>query len=318
MSVIWYTEFMKKTLPIIFIIVIIIFGAWYFTSKKGLSTSVISTATYQCKGGKIIGAKFYDSALRKPVVIKQGEMPVPTGFVDITLDDGRSMHLMQTISASGVRYANKDESFVFWTKGTGVIIIENGKQGAFVDCEQGTAPIVSASTSQIYINSATGFSVIMPRYTAPPALTRTDSYMLKEAYTYGLNPGTEIKGVNFVIPSSFAKGTNLSEDSYISIEHLDAAKKCTADLFLEGTRPIQQITENGISYTVAHKSGAGAGNLYEESVYATLGKNTCLAVRYFIHYGVFENYPAGTVKEFDKQALINKFDAIRKTLVVQK
>jgi hypothetical protein len=40
-------------------------------------------------------------------------------------------------------------------------------------------------------------------------------------------------------------------------------------------------------------------------------------VRYFIHYGVFQNYPAGMVREFDQQALLASFDAIRRTLVVQ-
>jgi hypothetical protein len=39
-------------------------------------------------------------------------------------------------------------------------------------------------------------------------------------------------------------------------------------------------------------------------------------VRYFIHYGVFENYPAGSVTRFDHTALVDRFDAIRQTLVV--
>ena len=63
-------------------------------------------------------------------------------------------------------------------------------------------------------------------------------------------------------------------------------------------------------------TGAAAGNRYEETVYTLPGTNPCIAVRYFIHYGVFQNYPAGTVREFDQQALLASFDAIRHTLVI--
>jgi hypothetical protein len=37
--------------------------------------------------------------------------------VELMLSDGRSLSLPQVMSASGARYANKDESFVFWNKG---------------------------------------------------------------------------------------------------------------------------------------------------------------------------------------------------------
>ena len=43
------------------------------------------------------------------------------------------MLLLQAISASGARYANTDESFVFWTKGNTAFIEENHKT-TFKDC----------------------------------------------------------------------------------------------------------------------------------------------------------------------------------------
>ena len=76
------------------------------------------------------------------------------------------------------------------------------------------------------------------------------------------------------------------------------------------------ITDNGTIYSVASSTGAGAGNRYEETVYALPGTNPCVAVRYFIHYGVIENYPAGTVQAFNQPALLATFDAIRRTLVI--
>jgi len=45
-----------------------------------------------------------------------------------------------------------------------------------------------------------------------------------------------------------------------------------------------------------------AGNRYEEQVWALKDSSPCFAVRYFIHSTVVENYPEGTVIEFDKPA----------------
>ncbi|MEI8130184.1 MAG: MliC family protein [bacterium] len=47
--------------------------------------------------------------------------------VDVALSDGRTMNLPHAVSASGARYVNADESFVFWNKGTSAFIEENGK-----------------------------------------------------------------------------------------------------------------------------------------------------------------------------------------------
>lgn len=43
------------------------------------------------------------------------------------------MTLAQTISADGVRYANADESFVFWTKGNGAFVMEGNDQ-TYANC----------------------------------------------------------------------------------------------------------------------------------------------------------------------------------------
>lgn len=47
-------------------------------------------------------------------------------FVNLRLSDGRSMILAHAISADGARYANANESFVFWTKGVTAFVLENG------------------------------------------------------------------------------------------------------------------------------------------------------------------------------------------------
>src|ERR1035437_2528883 len=161
--------------------------------------------------------------------------------------------------------------------------------------------------SQIYSNKTEGFSISYP-----------SGYVVDESYVYqALGPGRDINGVKFTIPASVSIGTNLGADSYISVESFPSAiNSCSAEIYLSNPKSAGFVDENGHRYSVATSSGAGAGNRYDEKVYATSVTGGCIAVRYFIHYGVFENYPAGTIKKFDEQVLMNKFDAIRQTLVL--
>ena len=69
-------------------------------------------ARFACAGGKWIGATFVNGA---------------GSHVDLALSDGRKLTLPQAMSGSGARYANADESFVFWNKGKTAFIEERGK-----------------------------------------------------------------------------------------------------------------------------------------------------------------------------------------------
>lgn len=162
--------------------------------------------------------------------------------------------------------------------------------------------------TKIYSNQQISFSLTLPK---------SENYKVDEAYFYqNLGPGKDIAGVKFTIPVTLTTGTNLSPDSYLSVESLPQTTNCSASLFLSIGAKISTITEKGVSYSVGKVSGAAAGNRYDETVYALSGTNPCVAVLYFIHYSVFANYPAGTIKEFDQMALIKQFDQIRRTLVV--
>jgi len=138
---------MKKNTWIVFVIAVFCVGAavWYagrqndgVLNREVLRDQVdspeknatdeqnfIAQATYVCDGGKNIGARFYQG---DPIFVEPGQMPIPAGNVRIALSDGRNFALPQTISASGARYANDDESFIFWNKGDGVLIFENGEE----------------------------------------------------------------------------------------------------------------------------------------------------------------------------------------------
>lgn len=159
---------------------------------------------------------------------------------------------------------------------------------------------------ELYTNSAMGFSLQLP-----------EGYTVDESYRYGgLGPGKEISGITFTIPQSKAAGTNLSSDTYLSVEQIPDAERCAADLFVWQETPVQTLVDAGVTYSAASAIGAAAGNSYEETVYALPDSDPCTAVRYLIHYGVFENYPAGTVQKFDHEALLQEFDAIRRTLIL--
>jgi len=161
---------------------------------------------------------------------------------------------------------------------------------------------------QSYSNSAMKFSLQLP-----------DGFTTDESYTYTeIGPGEEIKGVKFTIPLSMATGTNLSSDSYISVEQIPDAPSCIAGPFLwKGQKITLSPMDDVTQFLVASSTGAAAGNRYENAVFAQQDTNPCIAVRYYIHFASIENYPPGTVREYDQQALLSTFDAIRRSLRVE-
>jgi hypothetical protein len=169
----------------------------------------------------------------------------------------------------------------------------------------------TASSGQMQVATSTyatsTFSVVYP-----------SNYTVDESYTYTqVNPKKPISGVKFTIPGSMATGTNLASDTYVSVEMLPHAKKCTGDIYVAANVRPQTLTDtNGVEYSVATSSGAAAGNLYEETVYALTGSSPCTAVRYWIHSSNIANYTPGTVQEFNRDALLSAFDTIRRSLML--
>jgi membrane-bound inhibitor of C-type lysozyme len=72
-----------------------------------LSNTIVNSVTFSCDANKSIKAVFYKDR------------------VIISLSDGRNMSLPQVLSGSGARYANFDESFVFWNKGDTAFVDED-------------------------------------------------------------------------------------------------------------------------------------------------------------------------------------------------
>ncbi len=297
---------MKKIIITILILVLglIIISIVLKDNKDGSDAigTPIAEVVYACNQGKTINASFIEG--KNIPVITPGEPPVPTGSVDLSLSDGRKMTLSSTISADGARYANPDDSFVFWSKGNSALVLENNEEKSYIGCVKVVPD--TGGLPEIYQN---GTSLISIRYPT--------GYKVDNNYKYqALGPDKDINGVKFTIPDSMATGTNLSADSYISVEQIPGKNNCSASDFTNMNTKAQTLSDSGIDYSFASSSNAGAGNRYEEFIYALPGTSPCTAVRYFIHYSIFENYPEGTIKQFDKSAIINQFDQIRRTLVV--
>lgn len=171
--------------------------------------------------------------------------------------------------------------------------------------KQSHAPSL-ANNIKSYISNKYGFSIGYP-----------SDFIIDENHIYqALGPNKTINGVKFTIPTSVATGTNLSEDSYISVEEIPGISVCNASSFTLNDTKASTFTDAGVTYSFAKTSDAAAGNRYDETIYALSGSNPCIAVRYFIHYGVFQNYPEGSIKEFDENALTSQFDTIRRTLKI--
>ena len=68
----------------------------------------ITHVKFVCAENKVIVADFYDHMV----------------YLESPL--WKAMYLPQTISASGARYANEDESFIFWNKGNTAFMEQNG------------------------------------------------------------------------------------------------------------------------------------------------------------------------------------------------
>jgi membrane-bound inhibitor of C-type lysozyme len=75
-------------------------------SEHALAANPTAKAKFTCHGGKTVMATFYSDSVK------------------LKLSDGRSLTLPQAMSGSGARYANADESIVFWNKGDTAFITE--------------------------------------------------------------------------------------------------------------------------------------------------------------------------------------------------
>lgn len=166
------------------------------------------------------------------------------------------------------------------------------------------APMLSATSTQDWKTfSNAGFSIKYPK-----------DFTVNTNYKNETNgPGQVQTGVSFTIPATLAAGTNLSKDSLISVEENSKVTVCEAKSFIDAglleSDSQQTVLLNGGQYTVVTTGDAGAGNFYEQYIIAIPGP-ACRVVRMLIHSTNIGNYDPGTIKEFDKSALLSIYETM--------
>jgi hypothetical protein len=187
----------------------------------------------------------------------------------------------------------------------GIVVAWAATAGAVLNTST-PAPIMPLSGMILYHDAKLHFAIAYPpHWTVNPNFVNDT-----------LGPDKAIHGVSFTVSATRAKGTNLGQDTHLSVETLPGS--CDASRFLSNPQGAKTVSEAGRTYSYATSSDAGAGNRMEETVYALAGTSPCLAVHYFIHYSAIENYDPGAVKAFDKDALSKTFGRMRRSLAVMK
>ena len=81
---------------------------------------------------------------------------------------------------------------------------------------------------------------------------------------------------------------------------------------------VGEVSINGIMFVRSESSGVGAGNIYEQIYHRAVNNGYCDEVTFYFHYANIGNYsPDSGVKEFDRDALIEKFESVLSTLLIK-
>lgn len=139
----------KKTtkgfkLVLVLVLILVVFCLYYFFNKnKAVEDNVydVSTTTSDNLYNRdtVTNTTNSDENIINDVVFKCADNKnihavfLKNSTVEINLSDGRDFTLLQGMSASGARYVNRDESFVFWNKGNTAFVQEQGED-TFKDC----------------------------------------------------------------------------------------------------------------------------------------------------------------------------------------
>ena len=272
-----------------------LFGSPSSTSTVATSTAtVINTVAYSCDAGKSINAQYSQSA------------------VALALSDGRALTLPQTMSGSGIRYEATATStdgtmsdIVFSSKGDNAYLMETAST-TYQDCLAGT---VSAGVSgNTFTSESKTFSFSYP---SNLSVTGSNAGYTQSWMVNATTSGMILAQIN--VPSSYEPGTNFGDAKFTVGTSADPSALATCLTYNPTGGPKATSTTatiNGTTYTVMQSSDVGAGNYYDTTSYRAERDSQCYAIEYTIHYANFQNYPKGSVKQFDEAALKSTLDGI--------
>jgi hypothetical protein len=123
------------------------------------------------------------------------------------------------------------------------------------------------------------------------------------------------------IDSSYYVNTNLIEAYFAYGMTTDSTivANCTQPLAMGGPETIiDHVTLSGVDFVHSEGVGVGAGNLYDAIYYRTFHNNACYEITLFMHSGNIGNYdPSLGIKEFNRDALMQRFESVLSTLVIK-
>lgn len=139
-------------------------------------------------------------------------------------------------------------------------------------------------------------------------------------------PGAQITKITPEIALEFIDtqayvNTNLDEAYLLfgNSSDADTVANCTQPASLGGLEQIiGEETINGVTFVHSQANGAGAGNFYEQTYYRSVVDGVCYEMTFFVHNGNIGAYdPSLGVHEFDRAALMQKFESMLSTLVIK-
>ena len=115
--------------------------------------------------------------------------------------------------------------------------------------------------------------------------------------------------------------TNLVEAYFLfgSSDNTDVVGSCLqVSAQVPNEQLVGNVSINGRQFVRSEGGGVAAGNIYEQTYYRAASQGVCYEITFFVHYGNIGNYsPDLGVKEFDRTALMQKFEAILSTLIIK-
>lgn len=230
--------------------------------------------------------------------------------VELILSDTRTFTLPQTPAGSGMRYEDTRTAYgtivVFVGKGDNAYLTENGKT-TYEDCIAARVVDSDAPGYATYTDASLTFTFAFPTNfrVAGSAIGLSQDWAAEASVM-----GTRL--ARLVVPASNQPGTNFSDASFTVGASADPA--AIANCLGGPSDATAAPTKLGnVSVTKLTFSDAAAGNRYDTTSYRALHNSQCYAIEYTINYGNIENYPKGSVTEFDEAALTSSLDEVARS-----
>ncbi len=152
------------------------------------------------------------------------------------------------------------------------------------------------------------------------SLSYTDAFAparFPGAAIYKVTPGIVLD----FIDTQYYANTNLDEAYFLfgSTHENNIVESCTQPVSFGGPeRVVSAVNINGIKFVRSEGSGVALGSIYEQIYHRATYQGVCYEVTFFFHYANIGNYmPDAGIKEFDRTALLQKFEGILATLIIK-